>query len=210
MIKIILVEDHLLIREVWKDSLSSIEGYEIIAESDNVNDAYEKISKLKPDVIIITDINLKGENCTELITRVCNTIPNPKIIVVSMNNEYSFIKKTFSIGVKGYVTKSSPKADLIEAIKTVSSNEVYMCSEVKKLFLEKSINPNNEDNMHLSLRELDIIKLCSKGSSNKDIAAQLDLRVKTVEGHKTKIYKKLNVRSIVELAIYGKLRGMDF
>lgn len=209
MIKIILVEDHLLIREVWKDTLSSIENYEIIGESDNISDAYEKICKLKPDVII-TDINLKGENGAELIAKVFNTIPNPKIIVVSMNNEYSFIKKTFSIGVKGYVTKFSPKADLIEAIRKVSSNEIYMCSEVKKLFLEKSINPSKDDNIHLSLRELDIIKLIAKGLSNKDIASKLDLSVKTVEGHKTKIYKKLNVRSIVELVNYGKLKGMDF
>lgn len=209
MIKIILVEDHLLIREIWKDTLSTIANYEVIAESDNINDAYEKISKLKPDVII-TDINLKGENGAELIFKICNTIPNPKIIVVSMNNEYSFIKKTFSIGIKGYVTKFSPKADLIEAIEKVNKGEVYMCSEVKKLFLEKSINPGKEDNVNLSLRELDIIKLITKGSSNKEIATRLDLSVKTVEGHKTKIYKKLGVRSIVELVNYGKLKGMDF
>jgi len=209
MIKIILIEDHLLIREVWKDALSSIEGYHIIAESDNIIDAYEKISKLKPD-IIITDINLKGENGADLILKICNTIPNPKIIVVSMNNEYSFIKKTYSIGVKGYVTKYSPKADLIEAIEKVNKGEIYMCSEVKKLFLEKSINPSKDDNFTLSLRELDIVKLISKGQSNKEIASQLELSNKTVEGHKTKIYKKLGVRSIAELVSYGKNKGLDF
>lgn len=209
MIKIIIVEDHLLIREIWKDTLSSINNYEIIAESDSINDAYEKISALKPDVIV-TDINLKGENGAELIAKICNTIPNPKIIVVSMNNEYSFIKKTFAVGIKGYVTKFSPKADLIEAIEKVYKGETYMCSEVKKLFLERSINPSKEDNIHLSLRELDIIKLIAKGSANKDIASKLELSVKTVEGHKTKIYKKLGVRSIVELVNYGKLKGMDF
>jgi two-component system invasion response regulator UvrY len=209
MINIILIEDHLLIREVWKDALSSIEGYNIIAESDNIDDAYEKISELKPD-IIITDINLKGENGAELISKICNTIPNPKIIVVSMNNEYSFIKKAFTIGVKGYVTKYSPKADLIESIERVNNGEIFMCSEVKKLFLEKSINPGKEDNIHLSLRELDIIKLIAKGHSNKEIATNLDLSIKTVEGHKTKIYKKLGVRSIAELVNYGKNKGMDF
>lgn len=209
MIKVILIEDHLLVREVWKDTLSSIKNYEIIAEADNITDAYDKISKLKPDVII-TDINLKGENGADLIFNICNTIPNPKIIVVSMNNEYSFIKKVFSIGIKGYVTKFSPKADLIESIEKVYNGEIYMCSEVKKLFLEKSINPSKDDNHNLSLRELDIIKLISKGSSNKEIASSLDLSVKTVEGHKTKIYKKLGVKSIAELVSYGKQKGLDF
>lgn len=209
MIKIILVEDHLLIREIWKDTLSNFEDIEVIAESDSINDAYEKISKFKPDVII-TDINLKGENGAELITKVCNTIPNPKIIVVSMNNEYSFIKKTFAIGAKGYVTKFSPKNDLILAVNKVAAGEIFMCTEVKKIFLEKSINPGKDDNLNLSLRELDIIKLIAKGASNKDIASELDLSIKTVEGHKTKIYKKLGVRSIVELVNYGKKKGLDF
>lgn len=209
MIKIILIEDHLLIREVWKDALASIEGYSIVAESDNVSDAYEKISKLKPDVII-TDINLKGENGAELVSKICNTIPNPNIIVVSMNTEYSFIKKMFAIGIRGYVTKYSSKADLIEAIDRVYNGEIFMCSEVKKLFLEKSINPTKQDNISLSLKELDIVKLISKGHSNKEIASHLELSVKTVEGHKTKIYKKIGVHSIAELVSYGKNKGMDF
>lgn len=209
MIKILIVEDHLLIREIWKDTLSSIANFEVVGESESVTDAYEKISNLKPNVILM-DINLNGENGAELISKVCDTIPNQKIVVVSMNNEYSFIKKCFTTGVKGYVTKNSPKADLIEAINKVSENEIYMSTEVRKLFLKKSINPSKEDNINLSIRELDIIKLITKGMSNKDIAGYLDLSIKTVEGHKTKIYKKLNVKSIAELITYGKSKGLDF
>lgn len=209
MISILLIEDHLLVREVWKDELSRIENYSIIGEAENMIEAYDKVSSLKPQVILM-DINLRGENGAELLYKICNTIPNPKIIVVSMNNEYSFIKKAFSTGAKGYVTKFSPKSDLIEAIKKVAQGETYMCSEVKKLFLQKSINPSKEDNLNLSLRELDIIKLIAKGKGNKEIATGLDLSVKTVEGHKTKIYKKLGVKSIAELITYGKSKGLDF
>lgn len=209
MIRILLIEDHLLVREAWKETLSKIPGYEIIGEADNMTEAYDKISTLKPNVILM-DINLRGENGAELVFKICNTIPNPKIIVVSMNNEYSFIKKMFSTGVKGYVTKFSPTSDLIEAIKKVNAGETYLCSEVKKLFLQKSLNPSKEDNVNLSLRELDIIKLIAKGCGNKEIASSLDLSVKTVEGHKTKIYKKLGVKSIAELITYGKAKGLDF
>lgn len=209
MISILLIEDHLLVREAWKDALGQIENYSIIGEAENMCEAYDKVSTLKPDVILM-DINLRGENGAELLYKICNTIPNPKIIIVSMNNEYSFIKKAFSTGAKGYVTKFSPKSDLIEAIKKVAQGETYMCSEVKKLFLQKSINPSKEDNLNLSLRELDIIKLIAKGKGNKEIATGLDLSVKTVEGHKTKIYKKLGVKSIAELITYGKSKGLDF
>ena len=209
MISILLIEDHLLVREAWKDTLTKTAEFSIIGEADNIIEAYDKVSTLKPDVILM-DINLRGENGAELLFKICNTIPSPKIIVVSMNDEYSFIKKTFSTGAKGYVTKFSPKSDLIEAIKKVAQGETYMCSEVKKLFLQKSINPSKEDNISLSLRELDIIKLIAKGKGNKEIAIGLDLSVKTVEGHKTKIYKKLGVKSIAELITYGKNKGLDF
>ncbi|MDP2387400.1 MAG: response regulator transcription factor [Bacteroidota bacterium] len=209
MISILLIEDHLLVREAWKDTLTKMEEFSVIGEADNITEAYDKVSTLKPDVILM-DINLRGENGAELLFKICNTIPSPKIIIVSMNDEYSFIKKTFSTGAKGYVTKFSPKSDLIEAIKKVAQGETYMCSEVKKLFLQKSINPSKEDNISLSLRELDIIKLIAKGKGNKEIAIGLDLSVKTVEGHKTKIYKKLGVKSIAELITYGKNKGLDF
>jgi two-component system invasion response regulator UvrY len=209
MIKILLIEDHLLIREVWKDTLSQIDDFEVVGETDNAKDGYEKISTLKPNIILL-DINLRGENIMDLISKICNTIPNPKIIVVSMNNEYSFIKKTFSIGVKGYVTKFSPKAELIEAIKKVYLGETYLCSEVKELFLNKTINPSKEDNLNLSFRELDIIKFIAKGLSNKEISDHLNVSVKTIEGHKTKIFKKLGTRSTGELIAYAKLKGLDF
>lgn len=209
MIKILLVEDHLLIREVWKETLSKIENYEIIGESDNASDAFEKVSSLKPNIILL-DINLRGENSVDLINKICNTVPNPKIIVVSMNNEYSFIKKTFTIGVKGYVTKFSPKADLIEAISEVANGKTYMCSEVKKLFLEKTLNPDKDDNLNLSMREIEMIKFIVKGLPNKEISEKLNVSVKTIEGHKTKIFKKLGTKSTAELISYAVSKGLDF
>ena len=208
MIKIFLIEDHLLIREVWKDILSSNSKYTIVGETDNIHNAYEQICLLKPDIIMM-DINLKGENGASLIQKICDTIPFPKIIVVSMNDEYSFIKKLFSIGIKGYVTKNSPKSDLLESVEKVYNGEKFFCTEVKKIFLNKSIDGESPSE-NLSLKELEIIKQITKGNSNKQIASNLNLSIKTVEGHKTKIYKKLGVQSIAELISYGKLKGLDF
>ncbi len=209
MITILLVEDHLLVREAWKESLSKIAPFKIIGEADSITEAYNKTLQLRPDVILC-DINLRRENGADLISKIVNTVPNPKIIVVSMNDEYSFIKKMFSIGAKGYVTKFSPQADLIEAIRQVHNGETYVCSGVRKLFLEKAIHSANDENLTLSLRELDIIKLVSQGKGNKDIATQLGLGIKTVEAHKTSIYKKLGLKSIAELISYGKAKGLDF
>lgn len=208
MINILLVEDHLLVREAWKDTLSKQPNIKVVAEADNIQEAYGKVLQFKPD-IILSDIHLRMENGVDFINQVMNTVANPKIIVVSMNDEYSFIKKMCSLGVRGYVTKFSPQSDLIDAINKVSAGEIYLCSVAQKLFTEKSLNPEGESNV-LSLRELDIMKLVSKGLGNKEIAQKLDLSIKTVEAHKTKIYKKLGLKSISELITYGKTKGMDF
>lgn len=203
MISIVLVEDHLLVRESWKEILGKDPGFQIVGESDNEDDAFEKIVKFRPTVILL-DINLKGKSSVDLMRKIVDTIPHPKIIVVSMNNEYFFIKKMFTFGIKGYVTKYSPKDDLIESIYKVANGETYFCSEVRKLFLE-----NKQEDVKLSYKELEILKLISKGMGNKQIAAHWGVSVKAVESHKTKIYKKLKLNSIAELITYGKSRGMD-
>src|SRR5690606_15176331 len=133
MINILLVEDHLLVREAWKETLSKQSNIKVVAEADNIQEAYGKVLQFKPD-IILSDIHLRMENGVDFINQVMNTVANPKIIVVSMNDEYSFIKKMFSLGVRGYVTKYSPQSDLIDAINKVSVGEIYLCSVSQKLF----------------------------------------------------------------------------
>lgn len=203
MISLLLIEDHLLVRESWKEILGKVNDFQIVGESDNQEDAFEKIVKYKPSVILL-DINLKGVSSVDLIKKIVDTIPHPRIIVVSMNIEYFFIKKMFTFGIKGYVTKYSPKDDLIEAIYKVDGGETYFCSEVRKLFLD-----SKQEEVKLSYKELEILKLISKGMGNKQIAAHWNVSVKAVESHKTKIYKKLKLSSIAELITYGKSRGMD-
>lgn len=144
MISILLIEDHLLVRESWKEVLGKVTDFQIVAESDNADDAFEKIQKFRPNVILL-DINLKGVASVDLIKKIVDTMPHPKIIVVSMNIEYFFIKKMFTYGIKGYVTKYSPKDDLIDAIYKVQGGETYFCSEVRKLFLD-----NKQEEVKLS------------------------------------------------------------
>ncbi|WP_317898060.1 response regulator transcription factor [Aurantibacillus circumpalustris] len=207
MIKILIIEDHSLIRDAWKEILSRIDTFQVVGESDDIEDAYKKTVQLKPD-IILTDINLGKQNGVDLIKKIVETVAKPKIIVVSMNDEYNFIKKMFRLGIKGYVTKFSPQTDLIDGIRRVYNGENYLCSVITKLLLEISDQSKEETN-NLSLRELDVLKLISQGNSNKEIADKLNLGVKTVEAHKTRLYKKLGVKSIAELITYGKSKGYD-
>ena len=203
MISILLIEDHLLVRESWKEVLNKIDDFNIVGESDTIEDAYEKAIQLNPTIILL-DINLRGKTTVDLIKELCNRIAHPKIIVVSMHSELSFVKKMFSLGVKGYVTKYSPKFDLIESIFKVNQGETYFCSEVRKLFLQ-----TKDENVKLSYKELETIKLVSRGLSNKEIATMWNVSIKAVEAHKTKIYKKLKLKSIADIIVYGRTRAMD-
>lgn len=186
MISIVLVEDHLLVRESWKEILGKDPGFQIVAESDNEDDAFEKIVKHRPTVILL-DINLKGKSSVDLMRKIVDTIPHPKIIVVSMNNEYFFIKKMFTFGIKGYVTKYSPKDDLIESIYKVANGETYFCSEVRKLFLE-----NKQEDVKLSYKELEILKLISKGMETNRLQLIGVLALKQLKVIRQKFTRNLN------------------
>jgi len=208
MIKLVLIEDHLLIREAWKDMLTQIGHMSVVGEADNTIDGYQQVMQTQPDVILM-DINLRDENASGLITRICNTIPNPRIIAVSMIEELAIIKKLFSLGIRGYVSKNSSKHDFIEAIDKVYAGEKYTCSVVQNIFFQGSLRDEKKTVNALSLREIDILKYIARGYSNKDIGAQLNLSVKTVEGHKTKAYRKLGAKSLADLIAYAKAKGLD-
>ena len=204
-IRIILVEDHQLVREAWKASLLKDEKYEIVGEAENVKTAVELIKTISHDVIIL-DINLKNESGVDVVHQTKGFVENPKFIVVSMMSEYAFIKNMMQLGVKGYVTKNSSIIEMIQAIEKVHQGETFLCHEINEIILSKSFLKENEEN--LSNKELLVFKEICSGISTKDMSEKLGVSVKTIEGHKTKIYKKLKTSNLVELLKYAKEKGI--
>lgn len=204
-IRIILVEDHQLVREAWKASLSNDNKCTIVAEAENVKDAVHLIKMIKHDVIIL-DINLKNESGLDVLHQVMPFLAKPKIIVVSMMSEYSFVKNVMNLGVKGYVTKNSSISELIKAIESVNNGESYLCQEINELLIAKSLMQTTVQS--LTTKEIAVLKEVCTGRLTKDIAAEIGVSVKTIEGHKTKIYRKLNTTNIISLVNYAKQNGI--
>lgn len=204
-IKLFIVEDHRLLRETWMHFLSSKSNIEIVGNADNISEAFKAIELKKPTVLML-DINLKGESGISLINDLKNTMPFIKIIVVSMHDEYAFIKKMFSLGIQGYVSKNAEINNLFEAIEYVSTGKIYMSDDIKNIFVEHGLNYKPE--VDLTFKEIEIIQFLSRGYSNKSIADELNIAIKTVEGRKSKIYKKLNVHSSVEVLGYAIKNGI--
>jgi len=204
MIKILLVEDHKLVRQAWRNILLTQDDIRIIGEAETGTEALAFVKVTAPDIILL-DINLKGENGSTIIPVLCNILPHPRIIVVSMNAEYSFVKSMFKLGVVGYITKNASLEDMLLGIREVSEGNKYMSQDLKQLFTESAIDDVERPN--ITIKEIEIIRLIAKGLSNKEIAVARNISEKTVEGRKTSIYKKLQIKNNIGLLKYATDNG---
>jgi DNA-binding NarL/FixJ family response regulator len=202
-ITIFLAEDHKLVRDAWKLTIEDNSSFSIIGEAETGADALEYCSKNKVDVIIM-DINLKDGSSIEVIKKMIDTIPKVKIVVVSMLNVYSIIKELYKAGISSFLTKNSSKEELIEAIKKAYNNEKYYSSEIAQLLLER----DNETINTLNSREIKVIQFICDGLSNKEIGASMKMSEKTIEGYKTKIFKKLKVFNNLGIYSFAQKNGL--
>jgi two-component system, NarL family, invasion response regulator UvrY len=137
--------------------------------------------------------------------------PGSKIIGVSMHSQPAYAKKMLRLGAKGYVTKNSPRQEMLEAIAEVSKNQVYVCQEVKNILSEQMLNGDqvNPDINNLSDREMQIVRALKEGLSSKEIAAELNISLKTVEVHRHNILKKLKLKNTVSLINFINSQAFD-
>lgn len=204
MIKILLVEDHKLVRQAWRNLLLVENDIVIIGEAETGTEALLFVKKNTPDIILL-DINLKGESGSDIIPQLCNILPHPKIIIVSMNAEFSFVKNMFKLGVMGYITKNASLDDMLLGIRQVYAGEKYKSKDLMDIFEDELTSGAEHPN--ISMKQIEIIKLIAKGFTNKEIVKHCNISEKTVEGRKTAIYKKLHVKNNVGLLKYANENG---
>jgi DNA-binding NarL/FixJ family response regulator len=202
-ITIFLAEDHKLVRDAWKLTIEDNSIFSIIGEAETGAEALDYCSNNKVDVIIM-DINLKDGTSIDVIKKMIDTIPKVKIVVVSMLNVYSIIKDLYKAGISSFLTKNSSKEELIEAIKKAYNNEKYYSTEIAQLLLER----DNETINTLNSRELKVIQYICDGLSNKEIGASMKMSEKTIEGYKTKIFKKLKLFNNLGIYSFAQKNGL--
>jgi DNA-binding NarL/FixJ family response regulator len=201
-VKIVIADDHLLIAETWATLINMDPDFEVVKVFDNTQTLIEEISEIKPDIAIL-DININpfsGIEATKMIRRLA---PGTKIIGVSMHNQPSFAKKMMRNGAMGYVTKSSNKNEMYDAIRSVMKGEKYICAEIQRNITNQVLMDDDENKLsRLTEREIEIIKLIKNGSTNKEIAEKLFLSPRTVETHRARILKKLDLKNSLSLVKY--------
>jgi len=208
-IKILLVDDHKLIRDSWSFILNSDPRFTVIGETNSGEEAIEIASKKKPDIILM-DVNMSPLNGFDATKQIHKISPDSRIIAVSMHTMPAYAKRMLQLGAMGYVTKNSSKEEMITAIVEVSNGNKYICDEVKAILADQELDENADkgDLNDLSRRELDIIKLIKEGLSSREIALQLDISLKTVEVHRYNVLKKLKLKNTASLVNYINAKGL--
>lgn len=207
MIKLLIVDDHALVRDGLKSMLSTNPDIEVIAEASNSEEAHIGLKESKPDVILM-DIMLDDENGIEVAKEIKEVSPETKVLFLSMDVSEKFISEAVKTGAEGYLPKDIKKEILIEAINKVHNGGKYYSERVSEIILEKIYSdsqPNADSNKSKSLskRETEVLKLIANGISNRDIAEKLFISVRTVDAHRNNILQKLKLKSTAELVKYA-------
>lgn len=193
-VHILLVDDHPLVRDGLRARLESIPHFSVIAEAGNANDALELASKKNVDLALM-DINLSGGmNGIELTGRFNTLFPEIAVLMLSMHDKAEYVMQAIQAGARGYVLKDAPALDIITAIDTVMSGGIYYSAGLAKQ-LSRPMPPA----MLLTPREREVLQCIATGKSNKHIAREMNLSVRTVETHRLNIKRKLGIEGQADL-----------
>jgi two-component system, NarL family, response regulator NreC len=207
MIKILLVDDHALVRHGFRMILAAQPDMEIAGEAGNGNDAVELAQKLKPDVVVM-DVAMPELNGIEATRRLIELSPRTRVLALSMHKDAVYVREILRAGARGYLLKDSADADLLAAVRAVAKGEGYLSPGVSDAVLSDYRRHVTDPLDLLTSREREVLQLIAEGKTNKEIATSLTLSVYTVEAHRGRVMEKLNLHSTGELVRFAVRSGL--
>jgi len=202
VVKVVLVEDHLMFREWLGQMLTREPGFAVCGEADNIRQGLQMIQQTSPDIAIV-DITLRGSSGLELIKDLKAHGINVPVLVLSMHDEALYAERVLRAGAKGYISKSAASSTLTKAILQVLSGKIYLGESMTTMLLEKIGNPKAVTAASrmslLADRELEVFHLIGRGYNGREIAEQLNLGETTVDTYRARIKEKLQLRNAAEL-----------
>ena len=206
--RILLVEDHRLVREAVRDALSREADFEIIGEVGSSQDAIARAQTLNPDVIVL-DIGLPDFNGIELTLRLRQAGCTARLVALSAYAEKHFVSEMLRAGAAAYVSKNAAGTELFQAIRAVERGQNYVSPDVTgNLFSQLRNQDPDSENRKLGRREREVLRLIAQGRRSPEIADQLHISIGTVEAHRRNIMRKLDLHSVAELTKYALREGI--
>lgn len=212
-IRILLADDHGLVRRGARAVLQSQRGWKVVGEAATGREAVEKAIELKPDVAVI-DIGMPELDGVEAARQIKQALPDTKILMLTMHESDQIVRRALNAGAQGYLLKSDLTDCLTKAVKCILEGQYYLTPKVTEImmggFLEPGSKPRQAENpkAQLTPREVQIVGLLAAGQSNKEIAALLGITVRTVETHRARIMLKLGLHSLAGVIHYAMRSGI--
>ena len=203
MVRIVVCDDHTIVREGLKQILSGQPDFEVVAEAADGHEAMKRVRELEFDVLLL-DMSMPGKSGVELIKQVKSEKPKLRILVLTMHEEHQYAVRAIRAGASGYLTKEGASSQLVTAIRKVASGGAYISAEVAEQ-LALNAMPDSQGPLHAALsdREFQVFRMIAEGKSVSEIAERLNLSVKTVSTHKANVLQKMNMTNQGELIRYA-------
>ena len=207
-IRVVLVDDHAIMREGIRSLLSNYSDIEIIGEAADGKDAYEKVVETYPDVVIM-DIGMAGMDGLEATRRIRKKVPGVKILILTQHENREYLMSSIKAGVSGYIPKKAMASDLIKAVRSIHEGDSFLYPSATAVLIQDYLDQIDEEPFDLlTSREREVLKLIADGYTSRQIADQLFLSLKTVLGHRTRIMDKLDIHNKAELIKYAIKKGL--
>ena len=211
-IRILLADDHQLMRSGIRLMLERESDLSVVGEASDGREAVALAKSLKPDVVVM-DIGMANLNGIEAAQQMTQNGPEVAIVMLSMHSDESYVLRALKAGARGYLLKDSAEADLIKAVHAVAGRKSFFSPAVSKVLLDDYVRKLKRSGAYdaydlLTPREREVLQLVAEGKSNKDIANLLNLSVYTVESHRSNLMEKLNLRGLPELILYAVRKGI--
>jgi two-component system response regulator NreC len=207
VIRILLADDHVLVRQGFKMILSAQPDMQIVGEAANGREAVDAGEKLQPDVVLM-DVTMPELNGIEATRRLVTASPRTRVLALSMHKDAVYVREILRAGARGYLLKDSADADLIAAVRSVAKGEGYLSPAVSDAVLTDYRRHVTDPLDLLTTREREVLQMIAEGKTNKEIATTLNLSVYTIEAHRGRVMEKLNLHSTGELVRFALRSGL--
>ena len=212
-LRILLADDHEIVRRGLRALLEKHEGWEVCGEASDGREAMEKALQLKPDVVIV-DIGMPNLNGLDAARQILAMIPEARILILTVHDSEQMVREVLATGARGFLLKSDAGRDLVAAVEALEQRQTFFTSKVAQMMVDGYLRPNGDTIFStngqyvLTPREREVIQLVAEGKSTKEIATALGLSVKTAETHRTNLMRKLDLHSVADLTLYAVRNGI--
>lgn len=212
-IRVLLVDDHTIVRQGLRALLDSHEDIEVVGEAENGREAFEKTEQMIPDIVVL-DITMPNLNGIEATRQIKKLNPEIKVIILTVHDNEEYVHQVLQAGASGYLLKESAVSDLVSAINAIKKGDIFLSPAISKVVVKDYIRRAEEGSedfdslSQLTSREREVLQLIAEGHTNRKVARLLKLSVKTVDVHRSHIKEKLQIHDTVGLIKYSIRKGL--